>query len=78
LPANVRSSLAEQRNKLAAAELSEGEPAVRETVKNAIAQSFVDAFRRVMFVGAGLATASAITALAFIRSKKAAAKATVT
>jgi hypothetical protein len=78
LPANVRMSLAKQRNRLAAAGLSDGEPGVREMVKEAIARSFVDAFRRVMFVGAGLATASAITALAFIRSKKAAARATVT
>ncbi len=75
LPANVRSSLAQQRNKLAAAELSEGEPAVRETVKEAIAESFVDAFRRAMFVGAGLAAASAITALALIKSRHVADKA---
>jgi MFS family permease len=78
LPANVRMSLAKQRNRLAAAGVSDGEPEVRAMVKEAIARSFVDAFRQVMFVGAGLATASAITALAFIRSKKAADQAKVT
>jgi EmrB/QacA subfamily drug resistance transporter len=67
LPLNVRRSLEEQRNKLAAADVSSSEPAVRDRVKDAIGWSFVDAFRRVMFVGSGLAAASAITALILIR-----------
>jgi MFS family permease len=67
LPLNVRRSLEEQRNKLAAADVSSSEPAVRDKVKDAIGWSFVDAFRRVMFVGSGLAAASAITALILIR-----------
>ena len=56
-----------QRNKLAAADVSGNEPAVRDTVKDAIGWSFVDAFRRVMFVGSGLAAASAITALVLLK-----------
>jgi EmrB/QacA subfamily drug resistance transporter len=67
LPVNVRRSLEEQRNKLAAAKVISTEPVEREAVKEAIALSFVDAFRRVMFVGSGLAAVSAITALALIR-----------
>jgi EmrB/QacA subfamily drug resistance transporter len=63
LPVNVLRSLEEQRNKLAAADLSGSEPTLRHAVKEAINWSFVDAFRRVMIVGAGLAAASAITAL---------------
>jgi MFS family permease len=63
LPVNVLRSLEEQRNKLAAADVSGNEPAVRDAVKKAVNWSFVDAFRRVMIVGAGLAAASAITAL---------------
>jgi EmrB/QacA subfamily drug resistance transporter len=67
LPEDVRRSLAEQRNKLAAADVSSSEPALHRAVKEAIDWSFVDAFRRVMFVGSGLAAASAITALALIK-----------
>jgi EmrB/QacA subfamily drug resistance transporter len=78
LPANARKSLDEQRNKLAAAEVTSGEPTVRDAVKEAIAWSFVDAFRRVMLVGSGLAAASAITALALIKSRDAADKAPAT
>lgn len=78
LPANARKSLEEQRNKLAAAEVSSSEPEVRDAVKKAIAWSFVDAFRRVMLMGAGLAAASAITALALIKPRDVAHKATAT
>src|SRR5207237_1887507 len=64
LPVNARKSLEEQRSRLAAADLSGSDPAVGQAMKEAIDWSFVEAFRRVMFVGAGLAAASAITALA--------------
>jgi MFS family permease len=70
LPLNVRRSLEEQRNRLAAADVSTSEPAVRHAVKEAIDSSFVDAFRRVMLVGSGLAVASAVTALVLIRRVK--------
>jgi MFS family permease len=76
LPVKVRKSLEEQRSKLAAADVSGSEPAVREAMKGAIAWSFVEGFRRVMFVGSGLAAASAITALVLIRSGNAARDAT--
>jgi MFS family permease len=69
LPENAKRALQEQRSKLAAADVSSSEPKVRDAVKNAVGWSFVDAFRRVMFVGSGLAVASAITALALIKSR---------
>ncbi|HEY2138665.1 MAG TPA: MFS transporter, partial [Chthoniobacterales bacterium] len=71
LPVNVRRSLDEQRNKLAAVDVSGTPPALAYAIKEAVDRSFVDAFRRVMLVGAGLALTSAITALALIRSKNA-------
>jgi hypothetical protein len=70
LPENARRTLEEQRHKLAAADLSGSEPAARQAVKEAIDWSFVDGFRRVMFVGSGLAAASAIMALVLIRPIK--------
>lgn len=76
LPATSRKSLDEQRNKLAAAEITSSDPVVREAAKGAIAWSFVDAFRRVMSVGAGLAAASAIAALVLIKSRNAAGRVT--
>ena len=76
LPENARKSLEEQRSKLAAAEVFNSAPEVREAVKRAIGWSFVGAFRRVMFVGSGLAATSAITALVLIKSRDTARKAT--
>jgi EmrB/QacA subfamily drug resistance transporter len=58
LSPSAQKSLGDQRSKLAGADVSESPPEVRQ----AIDRSFVDAFRRVMLVGAGLALASAITA----------------
>jgi hypothetical protein len=78
LPVNARKSLEEQRSKLAAAEVSSSELEVRDAMKRAIAWSFVDAFRRVMLVGAGLAAASAITALALIKPSDRARNVTAT
>jgi hypothetical protein len=64
----VQKSVDDQRSKLAGADVSASAPEVRE----AIDRSFVDAFRRVMLVGAGLALASAITAWALIAIQPAA------
>jgi len=63
----VQQSLNEQRTKLAGAQLPESiEPHTRALLVDAINQSFVDGFRRVMLVGAALALGSAITALVLI------------
>ena len=63
----VQQSLNEQRTKLAGAQLPESiEPHTRALLVDAINQSFVDGFRRVMLVGAALALGSAITALTLI------------
>jgi EmrB/QacA subfamily drug resistance transporter len=63
----VQQSLNEQRTKLAGAQLPESiEPHTRALLVDAINQSFVDGFRRVMLVGAALALGSAITALILI------------
>jgi EmrB/QacA subfamily drug resistance transporter len=78
LPLNAKRSLDQQRSKLAAAEISDAEPRVREAMRNAIDWSFVEAFRRVMLVGAGLALASAITAFVLIRPRDASRDAKVT
>ncbi|MFL6530312.1 MAG: MFS transporter [Chthoniobacterales bacterium] len=71
LPSEVRESLLAQRSKLAGADASVAPPALRGALRQAIDGSFIDAFRRVMFVGAGLAVASALTALVLIRSNEA-------
>ena len=75
LPETARQSLQKQRSKLAAADVSTSEPKVHDAVKRAIGWSFVAAFRVVMFAGSGLALASAITALALIKSRDVAEKA---
>jgi hypothetical protein len=63
----VQQSLNEQRTKLAGAQLPESiEPDTRALLVDAINQSFVDGFRRVMLVGAALALGSALTALSLI------------
>jgi hypothetical protein len=61
----VQKSLEDQRSKLAGADVPASAPEARQ----AIDHSFVDAFRRVMLVGAGLALASATTASALIAKK---------
>lgn len=65
----LQESLARERSKLAGAEVSNAPPALRA----AIDVSFVQAFRDVMLLGAGLAAASALTAWLLIDSKKTAA-----
>jgi len=67
--AEVQHSLADQRINLAAAALPPDlEPSMRQVLKQAIDESFVNGFRRVMLVGAALALASGITSLLFINS----------
>ena len=64
-------AMQEQRNKLAAIELPAGTDAQQAaTAKRAIADAFVAGFRRVMLISAGLALASAASALILIGSAR--------
>lgn len=63
----VSQSLQMQRSKLAGISLPEElDPTTRQMIANAIAESFVHAFRLIMLIGAGLAVASAVVAWIFI------------
>src|SRR5436190_3003160 len=63
----VRQSLDDQRINLAAATIPQDiEPSMRQVLRQAINESFVAGFRRVMLVGAVLALASGITSLLLI------------
>jgi hypothetical protein len=66
----VRHSLDDQRINLAATTIPQdiGGPPLRQVLKQAINESFVEGFRRVMLVGAALALASGITSLLLINS----------
>jgi EmrB/QacA subfamily drug resistance transporter len=70
LPATAQSALAQQRDKLAGAELPpELKPETRQLVREAIDQSFVRGFRAVMLIACLLALGSAGSALWLIRDK---------
>lgn len=69
LPASARRIVDQQRSRLAGADLSGLPPELRTSAREAIDRSFVDAFRRVMLVGAGLAAASAATAWLLLNSR---------
>ncbi|MDA2911057.1 MFS transporter [Nitrospiraceae bacterium AH_259_D15_M11_P09] len=67
--------LEQQRMKLAGAEVPAGlSGEARETLKQTIAASFVDSFRLVMLIAAGLAFLSALTALLTIKGREPAVK----
>jgi EmrB/QacA subfamily drug resistance transporter len=66
LPVAVQKSLDAERIKLAGADVLRIPSELRAPVREAIDRSFVDAFRRVMVIGAALALASAITAWVLI------------
>jgi len=68
LPPAAQKTLETERAKLAGADVSRLPPKVRTSLKEAIDYSFVDAFRRVMLIGAALALVSAIAAWALIDS----------
>jgi hypothetical protein len=72
LPPATQASLEVERAKLAGADVSHSPPELRASLRAAIDRSFVGAFRRVMLIGAVLALASAIAALALIDSRPAA------
>jgi EmrB/QacA subfamily drug resistance transporter len=64
-------SLQAQRTKLAAASIPEElDQLTQQTIRHAIAQSFVHAFRLIMAIGATLAVASALIAFIFISTAK--------
>jgi hypothetical protein len=70
IKAEAREVLNDQRMKLAAAELpSDLDQATRDSIKQAIDESFVSGFRRVMICGAVLAFASSLVAFIVIRSR---------
>jgi EmrB/QacA subfamily drug resistance transporter len=72
LPPEVRQVLAEERKKLAGASVPASLPEdLRRGVRAAIDSSFVDAFRVVMMLAAGLAVASSITAFLLIGREQA-------
>jgi hypothetical protein len=65
----VRHSFDDQRINLAATTIPQDiGPPMRQVLKEAINESFVEGFRRVMLVGAALALASGITSLLLINS----------
>jgi len=65
----VRHSFDDQRINLAATTIRQDiGPPMRQVLKEAINESFVEGFRRVMLVGAALALASGITSLLLINS----------
>lgn len=70
IPPSVQQMLAPERIKLAGAEVPTGlNTEVSAMLKNAIALSFVDSFRLVMFIAIGLALASAIVAILTIKKQ---------
>jgi EmrB/QacA subfamily drug resistance transporter len=72
IPAEARRLLDDQRIKLAGAEIPTGlGTEVSETLKHAIAESFVTGFRWVMVIAAGLALASGFVAVLTIEGKAA-------
>src|SRR6266481_4912115 len=71
LSPTVRRSLDAQRVRLAGATLpDEVAPPMRVVIQQAINDSFVEGFRYVMFIGAGLAMASAISSFVLIDGKR--------
>jgi hypothetical protein len=71
LSPTVRRSLDAQRVRLAGTTLpDEVAPPMRVVIRQAINDSFVEGFRYVMFIGAGLAMASAISSFLLIDGKR--------
>lgn len=72
IPPDVQQQLAQQRVKLAGAEVPDrvGQP-LKAALEQAIDQSFVDSFRLIMLIAVGLALASALVAAAMIKARPA-------
>ncbi len=70
LAPSISQSLQTQRTKLAAIAIPENlDPTTRHLIQRAIEESFVSGFRAVMAIGAGLAVASAFTALTLVGTR---------
>ncbi len=70
LAPSISQSLQAQRTKLAAIAIPENlDPTTRHLIQQAIEESFVSGFRAVMAIGAGLAVASAFTALTLVGTR---------
>ncbi|HEX4639045.1 MAG TPA: MFS transporter [Chthoniobacterales bacterium] len=70
-PPRLAQSIRDQSSKLAAIAIPQDEDsATQESIRRAIDESFISGFRTVMLIGAGLAAASALTALIFISAPK--------
>jgi hypothetical protein len=71
LPSTLQQSLKVERVKLAGAKLPAGiSPPLRDAIRQAINHSFIDGFRRVMFIGTVLAMASGVSSLLLIDGKR--------
>jgi EmrB/QacA subfamily drug resistance transporter len=70
LPASTEKRIEDERNKLAGADLVGTAPETMALAREAIDRSFVDAFRRVMILGAALAATSALTAYRMIDTRE--------
>ncbi len=70
LPEAARQSVSQQYNKLASLELPKDlNPTQQAALKQAVGEAFVDSFRLIMFIGAGLALFSAFFAFLLIDGK---------
>jgi hypothetical protein len=75
LAPQVQETLDEERARLGGAEVPDGvDNELRVALEQAIAESFVSGFRLAMWVAAGLALVSALTAALMIEGKKAVQK----
>ena len=69
--AEVRTSLSEQRVRLAGISVPENlNQEMRQTVQTAISDSFISGFRVVMLIATGLALASALSSWVLIQGRK--------
>ena len=72
IPPAARAALAAQHTRLAAAKIpADLDPATRTALKEAVDRSYLDAFRLIMFICAGLALASAASAWALVEGRRA-------
>ena len=71
-PPEVRAALAAQRTRLAAAEIPpDVDPTMQSALKEAVNRSYLDAFRLIMLICAGMALASAASAWALVEGRSA-------
>ncbi|MFN2622934.1 MAG: MFS transporter [Chthoniobacterales bacterium] len=71
VPVSAQESVKSERAKLAAADVSHAAPEIRAPLRQAVGESFLYAFRRVMLIGTALAIMSALTAWLMIDARDA-------